>query len=162
MKQIFYVLLFIVGILALDPCQYDAQQLLTITDMMECWTLIPYNTEVTTSTIDILRKTIPLYVFLDSARDSPDPRLPVNIDLDEALSGVVNQSFEYDFQLHATLDDIFTQLRDGHTRYLAPKNYGAFTYGFPLGLEIYVENGEMQVNFCFINATDEHNNSNFR
>jgi hypothetical protein len=36
-------------------------------------------------TLDTLNKTKELYAFIDIARDSPDPNLPLNVDIGEGL-----------------------------------------------------------------------------
>jgi hypothetical protein len=110
-----------------NVCVFQANQWTSFDSVMQCFYSIPVNNDVKSQTVDALQKALQLYTFLDISNDSPEPRLPVHVNMTEALSYILKWPHKFDYNFHDDVRALFLLLGDAHTQYYAPTCYTSFT-----------------------------------
>ncbi|KAI9290748.1 hypothetical protein K502DRAFT_353662, partial [Neoconidiobolus thromboides FSU 785] len=69
-----------------DGCYLIAdKQIVTYDEAIRCYKEFPFNETVRENTLDTLKKALPFYAFLDIAKSSPEPKIPLKLDLIEEI-----------------------------------------------------------------------------
>jgi hypothetical protein len=80
----------------------------------QCIQTVPFNPTIRDSIIDSVNKTFQLHVFRDISKQSPDPNVHVNVDIQKQLNELaVNNTFTNDLQFQHALVALFRELKDG-------------------------------------------------
>ncbi|CAG8461747.1 4396_t:CDS:2 [Acaulospora morrowiae] len=105
-------------------------------EVRSCLTSFSYNSTAANEIVDSIIKALTgYYVFLDSARDPPNPGNTYNeIDIVSALKAVLQGDFKTDYDFMINVTNTLDQLKDAHTG-LFPSCYDGFTY--IQGLDLY-------------------------
>ena len=77
---------------------------------MNCFATIPLDENVKIQTLDTLNKTKELYAFIDIARDSPDPNLPLQVDIGAELKRIGRTNYQTAYEFHDALRELYTGL----------------------------------------------------
>lgn len=116
-----------------------------------CALNISLDSSVFSQTLSSIRKTIPMYVFLEYVKDALDPHFNIQVDLLAELEKISQQHYERDFDFHQDLVTLFRKLNDGHTLYFGPQCYGNLIYRQPFTIISYVENGIQKIGIASLN-----------
>ena len=115
-------------------CVFQAYSVVPFEDALRCIEAVPLQAAAKSQTLDALERAVQLYSFLDISRKSPEPLLPVQVDLEAGLASIRSRSHANDYAFHADVRDLFLSLQDAHTEYLPPVCYTSFTVSQPLAL----------------------------
>jgi len=151
MLLLWYTALFVAVIVAAvctaDPCVFKAGTMVPYDSALECIRTVAFNKEIFDSTLDTIAKSLPLYVFIDIARDSPDPvNIPMQVDLLGDIARIKASTYSRDYDFHRDVQEVFRPLYDGHTWYYLPTCYTNFQPLQPFLLVSYVdESGDVVI-----------------
>lgn len=107
----------------LEPCIFTEGDFYNYDQVTQCFYSIRMDETIKLQTIETMRKAIEVYAFLDIANHSPDPHLPVQIDMLAGLQTIENRPYVYDMDFQSDLRALFDQLNDAHTQYYLPTCY---------------------------------------
>jgi hypothetical protein len=71
-----------------STCVFQAYQYTSLDSVLQCFYNVPFDPEVRSQTIDALKKAVELYAFLDIANNSPDPNLPMKVNILGGLDAI--------------------------------------------------------------------------
>ncbi|KAL9649024.1 hypothetical protein ABK040_008401 [Willaertia magna] len=145
------LLTFVSALVKGDDCVLNAMQPVPYTQLKNCATSIPFSQKIKDDTLTSVKKTIPLYIFVDIAKQSPDPNIILSVDLKAGLDEITNQQFTTDFDFHQSVVSLFRKLNDGHTLYFGPKCYDNLSFKQPFNLMSYVEEGVQKIGIASLN-----------
>lgn len=116
-----------------DPCSLvHANATIELSVALACFRSVPFNATRRDAIVDMLTKSLELYVFLDISSNPPAPFEPVDI-LGE-LQRIQQTTYAADFDMHMDLAASFAQLNDAHTTYRPPSCYWGGAVFWPLPL----------------------------
>ena len=81
-----------------------------------------------------MRKALKLYAFRDISISSPDPNLPLKVNLEAGLDAIAAKTWTKDYEFHDALSRLLNSLKDAHTRYASPACYGSITFKLESGI----------------------------
>jgi len=98
-KPLGLVVLLVVATTLLNVCQaqnsttcvFQAGAYTSYDSVLQCFYSIPFDPVVKNQTIDALKKAVELYAFLDIANDSPDPNLPMKVNILGGLDAIAKR-----------------------------------------------------------------------
>eukprot|EP01094_Clydonella_sp_ATCC50884_P020977 TRINITY_DN4496_c0_g1_i1.p1 TRINITY_DN4496_c0_g1~~TRINITY_DN4496_c0_g1_i1.p1 ORF type:complete len:673 (-),score=242.65 TRINITY_DN4496_c0_g1_i1:108-2126(-) len=130
---------------AAATCEFTAGEWTTWDEARQCLYSIPNDPAVQALTVDAMAKSAEIYAFLDIANNSPDPNLPVQVDVLAELAAIGQRTYRYDYELHDDLRALYDQLNDAHTQYYAPVCYLSLSATQPIAPISYVDASGEQV-----------------
>jgi len=107
----------------ISPCVFTKDDFYSYTKVMNCFHSIYLTDDIKYTTLQTLQRSIEVYAFYDIAHDSPDPNLPLQVDMQRGLSEIADRPYIYDMEFHEDLRYLFLQLNDAHTQYYLPTCY---------------------------------------
>jgi len=118
-----------------STCQFTTNAFYRFNETRACLESIAFDNQLRQKTLDTISKTIPLYVFKDIARQSPDPNIVLSVNIEQGIKNLVQQeSFANDYEFQHSVVNLFRSLNDGHTLYFAPSCYGNLFFKQPFNL----------------------------
>ncbi|KAG2386099.1 hypothetical protein C9374_002545 [Naegleria lovaniensis] len=120
-------------------CNFEANTPIPFDEIKNCALNTTLDPTIFSQTLSSIRKTIPMYVFLEYVKDASDPHFNIQVDLLAELEKISQQHYERDFDFHQDLVALFRKLNDGHTLYFGPQCYGNLVYRQPFSIISYVD-----------------------
>jgi len=135
-----------------SPCVFTEGEFYQYTQVMNCFHSILLTDDVKYTTLETLKRSLEIYAFYDIAHDSPDPNLPLQVNMQQGLEEIANRPYIYDMDFHNDLRYLYLQLNDAHTQYYLPTCYQnvMIRQGFgPVGWGSTVEDFQIRVSPYF-------------
>lgn len=116
-----------------DPCTFTKGSFYSVQQLLTCYRSVPFDDEVRSTTIQSLQASAQIYTFLDISNQSPDPNLPMQVNLLDDLMSLFQRNYLYDYEFHGDVHTLYNPLYDAHTQYYAPTCYQNFLLRQPFG-----------------------------
>lgn len=91
-------------------CVFTENDFYTYTEVMNCFHSILLTDDVKFPTLETLKRSIELYAFYDIAHNSPDPNLPLHVDMQRGFEEISNRPYIYDFDFQNDLRYLYLQV----------------------------------------------------
>lgn len=77
---------------------------------MNCFHSILLTDDVKFTTLETLKRSIEVYAFYDIAHNSPDPNLPLHVDMQRGFQEIADRPYIYDMDFHDDLRYLYLQV----------------------------------------------------
>ena len=95
-------------------CEFEADGYYSYQEILDCYHTIPLDDDIKYTTLETLRRSLEIYSFYDIAHDSPDPNLPMKVNMQQGLDTIANRNYSSDFEFQSDLSYLYVQVRGSH------------------------------------------------
>ena len=91
-------------------CEFDEGEFYSFQEIVDCFYSIPLEDDIKYTTLETLKRSLEIYTFYDIAHNSPDPNLPLKVDMQRGLEIIANRTYSLDFEFQSDLSNLYLQV----------------------------------------------------
>lgn len=93
------------------PCHFTSGSFYSYDEVLNCYHSIVLTDEIKYTTLQTLNRSLELYAFYDISHNSPDPNLPIKVNMQQALKTIANRYYYYDMDFHNDLRYLYLEVQ---------------------------------------------------
>ena len=106
----FFLAVCFVCVQSSSPCVFDEGEYYDYEETLECFMSIPLTDDIKFTTLATLNRSLELYTFYDIAHNSPDPNLPMQVNMQQGLQEIASRDYLTDFDFQNDLRSLYLQV----------------------------------------------------
>ena len=93
-----------------QTCSFQENGFYSYDEVLQCFKSIPLDYQVKTQTLETMRRSLEVYAFYDIAHDSPDPNLPLKVNMQKGLQEIYDRPYVFDIDFQEDLRYLYIQV----------------------------------------------------